>query len=84
MPVDGSDVKITFDHDLRFASASELFPRRPVFVATRPRFVVMEIKTKQAQPHWLHRIVCQFELPSVPNSKFATGIERTQHSITFR
>ena len=84
VPVDGSDVKITFDHDMRFAFASELFPRRPLFVAARPRSVVMEVKVRHSQPHWLHRIVRQFELPSVPNSKYATGIERTQHSLAFR
>jgi SPX domain protein involved in polyphosphate accumulation len=84
VPVDGSKVKITFDHNMRFAEARDLFPRHLVLHASRPRWVVMEVKAQADRPKWLERLIRTYELPSVPNSKFAFGIERTQHAICLR
>ena len=80
-PIDGSGVRITFDHDMRFAFAQELFPRRAFFHRARPHAVVMEIKTRQSRPKWLESIIRGHELPSRPNSKYAWGIEQSQHAM---
>lgn len=81
VPLDRSDVRITFDHGMRFAAATGLFPTRPFFHAERPQCVVLEIKYRTAQPVWLERLCRQYGLSSAPNSKYARGIEQTQHAI---
>lgn len=76
-PRDGSDVRITFDRDLRFAAAEELFPRSAFFRPAAAQTVLLEIKTAGQPPRWLERILARLELPSTPNSKYAAGIEQT-------
>jgi hypothetical protein len=44
----------------------------------------MEVKAQADRPKWLERLIRPYELPSVPNSKFAFGIERTHHAICLR
>ena len=78
---DGSGVRITFDHDLRFAAAEDLFPNGVFFHRARPQLVVMEIKVGGNRPNWLERVVRTYELNSVPNSKYAWGVEQSQHGM---
>lgn len=83
LPIDGSGVRITFDHSMRFALARELFPSRAFFHTGRPKIVVMEIKVTDNRPKWLEDVVKQYGLKSLPNSKYAWGIEHTQHGIFY-
>jgi SPX domain protein involved in polyphosphate accumulation len=81
IPHDGGDLRITFDHDMRFAQARELYPRGCYFVRPHPRWIVMEIKVRETRSAWLEDLVARYELKSLPNSKYALGIEHTQLGI---
>ncbi len=84
VPLDGGTERITFDHNVRFAAATELFPQGAFFVKARPEMVIMEIKVRDASPPWLEDIVRRFELTSLPNSKYQWAIEGTQHAVIDR
>ncbi len=75
------NVRITFDHNMRFAYADELYPAAALFRKKDSFLVVFEIKCQQDTPLWLEQIVKEFNLKIVPNSKYAHGIEQTQHAI---
>ena len=74
----GDDARITFDHDVRCGSATELFPQRLVCRRTNRHVVVMEVKCRNERPPWLLRAITMCGMKSVPNSKYAQSIERTQ------
>ncbi len=80
-PRDKNEVRITFDHSIRFASSNELYPKKAFFRSKDPHLVVMEIKTGSVYPRWLENIITHYGLKSVPNSKYAHGIEQTQHAM---
>lgn len=75
------DMRITFDHNLQFATASELYPHSARSYSTHPKIIVMEIKSKSELPSWLDVLIKQHSLKSVPNSKYAQAIEGTQHGL---
>lgn len=81
VPRDGGTERITFDHEVRFATAGELFPRRTFFVKARPQTIVMEVKVRDTSPPWLEDIVRRYELTSLPNSKYQWAVEQTQHAV---
>ena len=83
-PRDASGVRITFDHALRYAETSQLFPKNPFFRKSLPELVVMEIKTRENAPPWVTRLVESYGLRSVPNSKYAASIEHTQKAMYVR
>tara|TARA_B100002003_G_scaffold145433_1_gene134703 strand:+ start:294 stop:998 length:705 start_codon:yes stop_codon:yes gene_type:complete len=80
VPKDKSDVRITFDHSMRFAKSSLLFSKS-LFFRSKDIKVIMEIKTKGEGPQWLQHIVRSYGLKAVPNSKYAIGIEQTQNAL---
>ena len=82
VPRDRGDVRITIDHDIRFARSTELFPATAFFRSRAP-YTLLEIKTAGASPAWLESLVRRFGLRSSPHSKYALGIEQTQHAISF-
>ena len=81
IPRDGSDVRITFDHDLRFAQSAVLFAPTLRTYSARPKHVIMEIKVPDQPPPWLQSVARKYNLRSAPNSKYAQAIEQTQHGI---
>jgi hypothetical protein len=84
VPRDRANVRITIDHDLRAAHSSELYPTAPIFRIPGPRMAVLEIKVADGGPDWLEKLVQDFGLGAVPNSKYAQAIERTQHQLVVR
>jgi hypothetical protein len=84
VPKDRSEVRITVDHDLRAAAATELYPERARFRVVGPRCPILEIKTAGDAPDWLDRIVKDFGLKSQPNSKYAQAAEATQNGLVVR
>ena len=81
IPRNDSDVRITFDHHMRFAQSDNLFPRHCFAYTARPKLVVMEVKVRDEHPTWLHSLTVNYGLKSVPNSKYAWAIEQTQHAM---
>ncbi len=68
-------LRITFDHKVKSAHASNLFPEQAFFRQHYPGFVIMEIKCDKQQPPWLRELVRVQALCIVPNSKYSQGIE---------
>ena len=69
------DIRITFDHKVRSACSTSLFPEKPFFRLHQPNVIILEIKHHEKQPDWLRNIVQQHSLKIVANSKYAQGIE---------
>jgi len=76
-----SDVRITFDHNIKYSETNSLFPRSCIWRSNNPHDIVLEIKTQGELPPWLHNIIIENSLYSAPNSKYAIGVENTQNSI---
>lgn len=69
------DLRITFDHHVRSASASSLFPQNPFFRDHHRHVTILEIKCRNQRPVWLTEIVKRHNLKVVANSKYTQGIE---------
>ena len=83
VPLIESDTRVTFDHLVRFANSSELFPSNAHFRSLERHQVILEIKVREDQPNWLQGIVKKLSLSSAPNSKYVDGIRQTRHDVTF-
>ncbi len=81
LPKDHTRARITFDQAMAYAQADRLFPQTAFFRPPARRWVILEVKIAEALPDWLQGIVRTFGLKAVPNSKYAHGIEQTQHAI---
>jgi len=69
------NVRITFDHQVRSAFSTSLFPDKVFFRRHHPHVIILEIKHPAEQPGWLKNIVEQHGLKIIANSKYAQGIE---------
>jgi len=85
LPKDRSSVRITFDHHMRYALATELYPKKASFRCKDSGLIILEFKFADDDHHlWLEKIVAQHGLQSVPNSKYVHGIEQTQQAMFFK
>ncbi|MCD6331668.1 MAG: polyphosphate polymerase domain-containing protein [Bacteroidales bacterium] len=75
------NIRVTFDHQVRSAHASSLFPEIPFFRMHHPGLLVLEIKCTKTQPTWLKRLVQQQGLRVTPNSKYVQGVEVARSDI---
>lgn len=80
---DGSGMRITFDHRIRSARSSRLFPEKPSWHVHHEQMVVFEVKHTQPLPSWFHQVVKNHGLRLVSNSKFAFGIQASQPDLVF-
>lgn len=80
---DGSGTRITFDHRIRSASSSELFPEKVFWQVHHHQMVVFEVKHTHTLQKWFHQAVKSHGLTLVPNSKFAFGIQASQPDLIF-
>ncbi len=70
------DIRITFDHKVRSASAKSLFPDQKVFFrAHHPQSIILEIKHYEKQPYWLRKLAQDHGLKIIANSKYSQGVE---------
>jgi hypothetical protein len=74
-------LRLTFDHNVKSAAATTLFPAKPFFYALHRNAVVFEIKCDKSQPNWLFRLIKQNNLSIAANSKFAQGIQLSRPEI---
>lgn len=73
---DGTPVRLTLDHNVHSARATELFPQQLLLKPHRPKNIVLEIKAEaQHEPEWMRDIVRRHSLKQVANSKYVQGIE---------
>lgn len=73
------DIRLTFDHRVRSAHASCLFPDAPFFRVHHHHEIVLEIKSRRAPAKWVARIVSAAGLRLVANSKYTQGMESARH-----
>ena len=73
-----SSLRISFDHAIRYARATSLFPKTPIYRWQQESPIILEIKTPDDGPDWLQRLVRQLSLKAVPHSKYANAVEQTQ------
>ncbi len=81
IPFERRDMRITFDHQLKFAAAGELYPAASRTYSPHPKFIVLEIKSDGNIPRWLDLLIKRHSLKSVPNSKYAQAVEQTQPGL---
>lgn len=80
----GEGIRITFDHKVRGTHGDTLFPVDPVFFREfHPGIVVLEIKCRHDRPAWLNRLVREFGLRWVANSKFTQGIQSARRDLWY-
>lgn len=83
VPRDASGVRITFDHDLRYASSTDLFPQHAFFHNITPHRIVLEIKATRDYPAWVDRFAVAHGLKAVPNSKYADAVEQSEPVLLY-
>jgi hypothetical protein len=79
--LDGDDIRITFDHQIKSAHAKELFPERIFWHDHHEQFIVLEIKHRKNVPHWINKIIKSGGLTLVSNSKFVLGAQSSQPEL---
>ncbi|MBW1973772.1 MAG: polyphosphate polymerase domain-containing protein [Deltaproteobacteria bacterium] len=82
-PIEPSQLRITFDYDLRFLSTNKinLFPQKN-FNSWRyllNKYFILEIKLKEHFPLWLLDIIKKYDLYSSAVSKYCDGISLSQN-----
>jgi hypothetical protein len=73
-----SGLRISFDHTIRYARATSLFPQAPIYRSQPLNPIILEIKTPDEGPDWLRKLVRDLSLKAVPHSKYANAVEQTQ------
>ena len=77
----GSDLRVTFDHQVKSAHVSSLNEDDCFFRTHLPGTVIMEIKFKTNFPDWLSRLVRLYGLRVMANSKFTQAIQVARHDL---
>ncbi len=73
-----SEVRMTFDHNVRSVHEKTLFPCNPFFRTHHPFEIVLEIKCKHTYPFWLKKIILDHGLSYIANSKYTQSIEASR------
>ena len=76
-----SNLRITFDHQVRASHARSLFQEKVFYRNLYPRQVVLEIKFKDSLPQWLETLVRNHGLRVIANSKFTQSILVARHDL---
>ena len=72
---------ISFDHMSRYIQADTLFPESPFFKTDLSGSIVFEIKSTLDDLDLTIRMVRDFNLKAVPNSKYANAVNHTQTAL---
>ena len=75
------EIRITFDHHVRSARADGLFPENPIFRVHTPGSIILEIKCNKMQPEWLRRLIRDYGLTIISNSKYVQGVIVSHPSV---
>ena len=78
---DKSDLRITFDHNVRSAVSEVLFDDKLIGVRRHSPTVVCEIKCGMKKPVWLEALVKEYGLKVVGNSKYVQAVQRMNPNI---
>lgn len=76
-----NDLRITFDHDVRSAHATDLFPENVFFRQHHHHHLVLEIKFCSEPQTWVKNLVHAYGLKIIANSKFTQGIQLSRPDL---
>lgn len=74
IPKDGSDFRLTFDHQVRSSQADRLFMESD-FVRSHNHAIVCEIKCGMKKPTWLEDMISRYGLKVIRNSKYVQAVQ---------
>lgn len=80
IPKDGSDFRLTFDHQVRSQQSKLLFPEYDL-TRNHAHSIVCEIKCGMKKPAWLEDLISQYGLKMIRNSKYVQAVQRMHPSI---
>jgi len=69
-----SNLRITFDHQVRSCHSRSLFPEKSFYRYLYPRRVILEIKFNDTLPKWLEALVREHGLKVIANSKYTQSV----------
>jgi hypothetical protein len=78
---DGSGIRFSFDHDIRYAHSGDLFCEESKFRNNLENSVIFEIKTPRDDIGWVSEIIQQVDISPEPNSKYANSFEHTVNDV---
>lgn len=77
----GEELRVTFDHDVRSASAHRLGDVGSFVRMHHRGWLVMEVKTTEEQPGWMSRVIRDLGLRVLANSKFTQALLASRHEL---
>jgi hypothetical protein len=69
-----SNLRITFDHQVRACHAHSLFPKKCFYRYIYPKNVILEIKFNDSLQNWLENLIKAHGLKVIANSKYTQSI----------
>lgn len=81
IPRDESDLRLTFDHEVRSAKSNYLFDSDIVNLRNHNHAIVCEVKCGMEKPDWLEQLIKKFGLKVIRNSKYVQAVQRIYPSI---
>jgi hypothetical protein len=76
IPKDGSDLRLTFDHQVKSSVSKKLFNEDDLSLRSHSNSVVCEIKCGMKKPDWLESLIKAYGLKVVRNSKYVQAVHR--------
>lgn len=80
---DGSNVRVCFDYNPRYARSGNLFCLDSQYHRDLSPSILLEIKTPKDDIGWLNRLVREHDLGVSPNSKYVNAINHSQATIWY-
>jgi hypothetical protein len=81
--IDGSDLRLTFDFGVRSGESDKLFKDRIIHTRSHNNAIICEIKCGMRKPDWLEKLIKEYGLRVVGNSKYVQAIDRIYPSTIF-
>src|SRR5690625_351904 len=82
IPRNRENFRVTFDHGVKSVSSDDLFPENPLYqLHDHYKNIILEIKSTGELPYWMQRIIQQYGLKAISNSKYGQSVELTRHDI---
>ena len=76
-----SDLRITFDHNVKSIHSECLYPSKPYHKKHHDNCVIMEIKFREEPEAWVKKLIKTYGLKLIANSKFTQGIQVSRHDL---
>jgi len=82
-PLDGSDLRLTFDFNVRSGQSKDLFKDKTIHTRMHNHAIICEIKCGMDKPAWLESLIRDYGLKMIGNSKYVQAVERIYPSMIY-